>query len=271
MKRWLGLAALLLFAVGARPAAAQNCSLSVTTLNFGTYAGAVLNGTATGVVICSQAWNIPLNAGTGVGGTETVREMTGPGGAELSYELYTDSARTNNWGNTTGNELSGTGNANITVYGQITAGQTPAPGTYTDTISSATTSFTVTVVVNAECSISATTLAFGSYTGLLVDSTSTLSVTCTKTTTYTVGLNAGTATGATVTNRGMTGPGSALLHYSLFNNSTYTTNWGNSSGSWVSGTGNGSAQALTVYGQIPARQYPTPGNYADTIVATVTY
>jgi spore coat protein U-like protein len=271
MTRWLGLAALLLFAVGVRPAAAQSCTLSVTTLNFGSYTGAVLNGTATGVVTCSGAWDIPLNAGTGVGGTETVREMTGPGGAELSYELYTNSTRTTNWGNTTGNELTGTGNTDITVYGQITAGQTPAPGTYTDTISSATTSFTVTVVVDSECSISATTLAFGSYSGLLVNSTSTLSVTCTNTTTYTVGLNAGTASGATVTNRSMTGPSSALLHYSLFSNSTRTTNWGNSSGSWVSGTGNGSAQGLTVYGQLPARQYPTPGNYADTVVATVTY
>ena len=40
---------------------------------------------------------------------------------------------------------------------------------------------------------------------------------------------------------------------------------------WVSGTGNGSAQAITVYGQIPAAQYVTPGSYTDTITVSVTY
>jgi spore coat protein U-like protein len=39
----------------------------------------------------------------------------------------------------------------------------------------------------------------------------------------------------------------------------------------VSGTGNGNAQTLTVYGQLPAGQYVTPGAYADTITATITY
>jgi spore coat protein U-like protein len=74
-----------------------------------------------------------------------------------------------------------------------------------------------------------------------------------------------------VTNRMMTGPGGALLHYSLFSNSTYFTNWGNSTGSWVSGAGNGTAQSLTVYGQVPASQYPAPGSYTDSVVVTLTY
>jgi spore coat protein U-like protein len=272
MKPWLGLAALFLFALGARSATAQTCTLTVSTLNYGTYTGAALNGTATGKVTCAGAWDIPLNAGTGVGATETIRKMTGPGGAVLNYALFTDSARTNNWGNTTGNELTGTGNTSITVYGQVAAGQSPTPGTYTDTISSATTTFTVTVVVQATCTISASALAFGTYTTALASSNSTVSVSCTNTTPYNVGLNAGTATGATVTNRSMVGPGSALLHYSLFSNSTHTTNWGNTIGTdTVTGTGNGAVQGLTVYGQIPAGQRPTPGNYTDTITATVTY
>ena len=107
MRRWLGLATLLIIALGARTLAAQTCTLSVTSLSFGTYTGTLLNGTATGKVTCAGAWDIPLDAGTGVGATETIRKMTGPGGAELSYVLFTDSARTNNWGNTTGNELTG--------------------------------------------------------------------------------------------------------------------------------------------------------------------
>jgi spore coat protein U-like protein len=69
----------------------------------------------------------------------------------------------------------------------------------------------------------------------------------------------------------MTGPGGATLKYSLYSNSGHTTNWGNSSGTWVGGTGNGSAQTLTVYGQIPANQQSVSGNYTDTIIATVNY
>jgi spore coat protein U-like protein len=272
MRQRLALAALLLLGIGAWPAAAQTCSLTVTTMSFGTYTGALLNGTATGKVTCAGAWDIPLNAGTGVGATETVREMTGPGGAELSYEVFQDAARTVNWGNTTGTELTGTGNTDVTFYGQILALQFAAPGTYTDTLSTATTDFTVTVTVAKACTVSATALAFGTYSGSLINANSTLTVTCTKTTAYNVGLNAGTATGATVTTRKMTGPASATLGYSLYQNSTHTTNWGNTVGTnTVAGTGTGAAQLLTVYGQVPAGQYPAPGAYSDTITVSVTY
>lgn len=135
----------------------------------------------------------------------------------------------------------------------------------------ATTTFGVTATVQATCLISATTMAFGTYTGVVANSTSTVSVTCTNTTPYNVGLDAGLATGATVTTRKMAGTGGALLNYALYSDSARTLNWGNSSGSWVAGTGNGSAQTLTVYGQVAAAQYLAPGSYSDTITATVNY
>jgi spore coat protein U-like protein len=120
--------------------------------------------------------------------------------------------------------------------------------------------------------VSATALAFGTYTGVAVPSTSTVSVTCTNTTPYNVGLSAGVSTGATVLARKMTGPGSALLGYALFSDSARLVNWGQTIGTdTVTGTGNGSAQALTVYGQLAASQYVAPGAYTDTITATVTY
>lgn len=138
--------------------------------------------------------------------------------------------------------------------------------------STATTTFTVTATVQATCLVSATGLAFGTYTGAVASSTSTISVTCTNTTPYNVGLNAGLATGATVTARKMTGPASALLSYGLYSNAGYSTNWGQTIGTdTVTGTGNGSAQALTVYGQVAAGQYVAPGAYTDTITVTVTY
>lgn len=136
----------------------------------------------------------------------------------------------------------------------------------------ATTTFTVTATVTATCLVSATNLSFGSYTGAVDDANSAVTVTCTNTTPYNVGLNAGTATGATTSTRQMTGTGSATLNYFLYQDSAYSTNWGNTVGTdTLSGTGTGLAQALTVYGQIPAGQYVTPGSYTDTITATVTY
>jgi spore coat protein U-like protein len=280
MTRRLALAVLLILACGAQKTAAQaNCaSLVVTNLNFGTYTGTLLTGVTPGTVNCNngQTWSIGFNAGMGAGATETIRKMTGPGGAELSYQLFRDAARTLNWGDTEGvDTLQGTGTGRaqtINVYAQVVAAQYVAQGTYTDTVSSATTSFTLTVVVQATCTISANNLNFGNFSGSLIDSTSIISVNCTKAATYNVGLNAGTAPGATVTNRSMTGPGAALLGYKLFSNSTYTTNWGNTVGTnTVAGTGSGSAQPLTVYGQIPAAQSAMPGSYSDTITATITY
>ena len=136
----------------------------------------------------------------------------------------------------------------------------------------ATTTFGVSATVQATCLISATPMAFGTYTGVIANSTSTVTVTCTNTTTYNVGLNPGLATGATVTTRKMTGPASALLSYALFSDSSRTVNWGQTvSTDTVAGTGNGSAQPITVYGQVAAGQYVAPGAYADTITATVTY
>jgi spore coat protein U-like protein len=39
----------------------------------------------------------------------------------------------------------------------------------------------------------------------------------------------------------------------------------------VAGTGNGSAQTLSVYGRIAPQTTPAPGAYADTVNVTVTF
>jgi spore coat protein U-like protein len=275
MMRRIRAAAILLAGLFAHQAAAQNpnCYLTVTSpLNFGTYTGAQIRSTTPYVVTCpGGTWDIPMYAGMGAGATENLRYMTGPNGAELGYVVYRNAAYSEIWGDTASTEVTGSGNYDGTVYAQLNSGQTGPPGTYTDTVDTATTSLTFTTVIEPACSITANPLSFGNYSGAVLDATTTLSVTCTDTTPYNVGLSAGTATGATVTNRMMTGPGGALLDYSLSSNSTNSTNWGNSAGSWVGGTGTGSAQSLTVYGQIPANQHTTSGTYTDTIIATVNY
>jgi spore coat protein U-like protein len=138
----------------------------------------------------------------------------------------------------------------------------------------ATASMSVTATVQATCVITTTTMAFGTYTGLVATSTATLTVTCTNTSPYTVGLSAGAGVSptATVTTRHMTGPGTGL-NYVLTQDAAHATNWGNTPGTDTpaSANGTGSGVALTVYGQVAAGQYLTPGSYSDTVTATVNF
>jgi spore coat protein U-like protein len=137
----------------------------------------------------------------------------------------------------------------------------------------ATTTFLVTANVSVSCLIAATDLDFGDYISGQLDGQSQITVTCTNTATWNVGLNAGTCSGATVTTRCMKGPGTAILNYSLSSDTTRVVNWGNTVGTdTVSGTGTGGPQIITVYGRIPAGQTTTvPGGYTDTITATITF
>jgi spore coat protein U-like protein len=198
--------------------------------------------------------------------------------------MFQDAAHTINWGNTPpADTINGTGTGNpqvFTVYATVPVGQYVPAGSYVDTITVTLTystgpttfQFGVTASVVASCGISATNMNFGNYAGALTNSTSTVSVSCTSGTTYNVGLNAGVGSGATVTNRKMTSPASATLKYALYRNNTHTQNWGVTIGTdTASGTGNGSAQPLTVYGQMAAGQSGNPAIYTDTITATITY
>jgi spore coat protein U-like protein len=137
-----------------------------------------------------------------------------------------------------------------------------------------TSTFTVNVTITAQCLInSASTLGFGTQ-GVLsanVDQTSTIVVQCTDTTTYDIGLDAGTGTGASVATRKLTG-GGATINYRLYSDAGRTTVWGNTvSTDTVNATGNGAAQSYTVYGRVPAQTTPAPAAYSDTITITVTY
>ena len=139
----------------------------------------------------------------------------------------------------------------------------------------ATAQFNVTITIQSNCIVqSATDLAFGSQ-GVLsanVDAQSTISVLCTDTTAYTIGINAGTGAGATVAARKMTGPGAATVTYSVYRDAAHTLVWGTTIGTdTVAATGNGSAQPVTVYGRVPPQGTPVPGAYSDTLTVTVTY
>lgn len=136
-----------------------------------------------------------------------------------------------------------------------------------------TSSMTVTATVVASCTVTAGPLAFGMYTSVsAVDATATILASCTNGTPYTIGLDAGLGTGATVSSRRMSGPGADLLTYVLYSNAGRTTVWGNTIGTdTVAGTGNGLTNAHVVYGRILASQYVATGGYSDTVTVTISY
>ena len=94
-----------------------------------------------------------------------------------------------------------------------------------------TATFNVTADVETTCNVTAQNLNFGPYTGAEVDSTTTITATCSTGTPYTIALSAGIAPGATVTTRKMTGEvGGEFLAYSLFQDPARTANWGDTPG-----------------------------------------
>lgn len=125
---------------------ADACSVAATNLAFGSVTPVTntnIDATSTVTVTCSlgTAYNITLDAGANasVAGDVTKRRMKDGGTNHLSYQMYSDTARTVVWGNTVGtNSVAGTGTGlgvAAIVYGRIPSGQQEtATGSYTDTI-----------------------------------------------------------------------------------------------------------------------------------------
>jgi spore coat protein U-like protein len=140
--------------------------------------------------------------------------------------------------------------------------------------------------LGCSCSASATGVSFGAYyplSGSNVDAAGNVRVSCQAvlnifgTINYSVALSTGHS--GTYTPRHMDNAGNPL-NYNLYTDDTYTTIWGNGTGS--SGVVAG-AIALSlllpsahvdhpIYGRIPGSQTSAVvGNYSDTITVTVTY
>lgn len=138
-----------------------------------------------------------------------------------------------------------------------------------------TTTFTVTATVIDVCAVSASNLAFGTYSpisGSALDGSSTITVTCTLGTPYNVRLNAGANGGSVSTRQMIRSSGTELLDYYIYRNAGRTQNWGLTDNTdTVSDTGTGLSQGHTVYGRIPASVNVPVGSYSDTVTVTVNY
>jgi spore coat protein U domain-containing protein, fimbrial subunit CupE1/2/3/6 len=137
----------------------------------------------------------------------------------------------------------------------------------------ATSSFTVSASVSANCTISAGALAFGSYDPVSanastdLDQTSTITVACTKGSTGVVALDDGVnASGST---RRMKA-GTNYLNYEMYNDAGRTTVW-NASNTVSYTAASKASTGLTLYGRVAAGQDVPVGSYSDTVIATITF
>lgn len=251
-----------------------------------------------------------INFGEGMpaSGTGSPRRMSN-GTAQIDYDLYTNASRTTVWGsnewafapvgqkfqNPLGSSGAGT-LFNLPIYARIPAGQQAAPtGLYTGSLSGghlvlrysytdsadcksgtsaiANGSVTVTADNQSSCTVSASNMIFPNAATLagFTDAASTVTATCSGGKPYTIGLDLGLGAGVVdPTARKMTGGGGTIV-YGLYRDAARSQPWGSDTSQLYGGTGNGNAQAITVYGRVPAQSTPPPGTYSDTIVATITY
>lgn len=126
------------------------------------------------------------------------------------------------------------------------------------------------------CTISTTSVSFGSYdvfNGSPTDTTGTVTFTCKgSAVNISVALNKGAST--TFDPRTLTG-GTDTLNYNLFLNSSRTTIWGDGTGGTSTYTNalppNNSAVNVTIYARIPANQDVRAGSYSDNVTATINF
>lgn len=119
------------------------CTVSATDMAFGAYtanATVPVDATSTITVTCpvGQTYTVGLNQGVN-GSSTTARQMVLSGGTDLlNYGIFTDTGRATNWDDIGGTTtVAGTGDGtgqDITAYGRVPAGQSPATGLYEDTV-----------------------------------------------------------------------------------------------------------------------------------------
>lgn len=136
----------------------------------------------------------------------------------------------------------------------------------------------VSATISGTCTISATALAFGSLvtTSSNTDVNSTVTVNCSNTLPYTVGIDDGAFAGAVGTHPRQMNSGGNRLGYQVYTDVAGGTIFDNNVGAGaginiISGTGSGSAANITVFGRLPTQATPAFGAYTDTLTVTVSY
>ena len=258
---------------------------------------------------------ICIALGAPVDSSWTPRYLYRPDGARMAYNIYTDPGHTQIWGSaysTAGTQREvdlpmnyGSGHTTLPYYARVPVQNSVGAGTYITTFTYANDAavraveysdspptcnssmpivsrfeFGVSGHVAPDCTISASALDFGvvgvELTRKSAQATGSVSIRCLSDLPYSIALDAGNGSGATVAHRLMTRNGSSdTLAYGLYADLAHTQLWGDgSSGTQtVSGTGLGSQLTVPhlVYGKLDAQELPPFGKYRDRITVTITF
>lgn len=246
-----------------------------------------------------------VNLGAGSGGTDSGSRLmirAADTSDTLDYGLYQDNSHSTSFGSSSASDLGdpesvslsasdGTAEATVTVYGRVPGAQTSAAeGTYSDSVpvtvsyldgstldcssqsaaSQATSTMVVSATIEPNCLISTTDLNFGTVGLMEEDATAEASatITCTPDADYSISMGDGLH--ADGDQRRMESSAGDYVTYDLYQDSSHSQAWGNTTGSdTVDGTASGT-DTFEVYGVVPVQSVPA-GTYSDVITVTVTY
>lgn len=136
-------------------------------------------------------------------------------------------------------------------------------------------SFKASATLTNNCFINTSPLTFAGDNRVLsaaVRTTGSLGVRCTAGSAYQISLNGGSVANNSGARKMASATSTDTIGYQISNTLDGPV-WGDGANgtSMVTGTGTGSQQTLGLYGRVPAQKTPAPGDYKDTVTATLTF
>jgi spore coat protein U-like protein len=141
-----------------------------------------------------------------------------------------------------------------------------------------TANMVVSTNVMRKCFITTVPLDFGTYDPIQTNATtpldgqSTMTVSCTKGTAVTIGIDDGANAGGTQV-RKMAGTATNVLTYELYRDDARTLRWGSAAGQIFDGgvAPSRDPRQFIVYGRVPGAQDVLEGAFQDTVLITVNF
>lgn len=126
------------------------------------------------------------------------------------------------------------------------------------------------------CTLSASGVAFGTFSGAQVTTVGQITISCTGTGKQNYTMTLSTGSSGAYSTRQMSN-GANRLSYNLYSDAAFTKIWGNGAGGSTTVRGTIDMKGATtitmqvsVYGRVPAQTTPAAGGYSDTIIANMT-
>ncbi|MEM7044570.1 MAG: spore coat U domain-containing protein [Pseudomonadota bacterium] len=113
------------------------CTVTGATLDFGAYSGTQKDVEIPISFSCNSPTNIAISMDGGATGDPNGRQMfNGDFSSQILYELYRDGGRTQLWGvfPEDSADFASATTGSPTVFGRIPGGQSPLPGSYSDSV-----------------------------------------------------------------------------------------------------------------------------------------